>query len=393
MSEQRISGRVYERQSGTGLGGLVVGLRTDGDGCAPAGATTAADGRFALPVVGKAAQAAERLEVRSPDERHVLPVSARCLEVTRGGISADLAIDRDALGALSPTAGEGQARGRLRVRVTDEKGNALDAPRRLLVTEQRPDSNRQARASREGSGDFEVDVRPGSHTLQVGARGFAPVSRAVQVAPAGAEEVEVALQQARASKPRTFEEIVKRYGLGDRVKPVDLTLERDQRVRLDRRVGREVPGYAELQPKTIGDLKRYIGTPDHVFGHELPRFGPVPRLAGEAAKIPSDKADYAQVSVSTRAAIEAIANEYVQGNSASVSAYEPLLNAYMSQAIIDIIIHGWFFNTVTIGPGAVLELGTTQTVLTASLLRVHITGLLEIDGPSTIDIGTYEEFS
>ena len=63
-----------------------------------------------------------------------------------------------------------------------------------------------------------------------------------------------------------------------------------------------------------------------------------------------------------------------------------------SQFVKKVRISIFFFNIVTIGPGATLEVGNGSAVFTCDELHVHKTGTLKPVGSVKIEIGTYKEF-
>lgn len=205
-------------------------------------------------------------------------------------------------------------------------------------------------------------------------------------------EVSLTRRTKPIEKPK-LEERLKPYALAPDAVRAELTLKRDMRVALDDRFP-DKSAVHNLAAGTVADLKRWLGSPDNVLGHDRPKFGTLPDdriLEGVTVeRFPPSK-----LTAEQRVALAAISREYLYGNSTSVSKYSPLIDGYFKskfdKAILNIPLYG--FSRVEIGPGATLEIGGSSSVFFTSLLRIHTSGTLSVVGSVKADIGRYEEFS
>lgn len=151
--------------------------------------------------------------------------------------------------------------------------------------------------------------------------------------------------------------------------------------------------YRLLSAKSITDIKRWIGSDDRYFGHNAPVYGPLPDVA-RVAELIAKSQERAPISVSEIKLLDAIAHEYIHGNSRAVEQFSETLDTLIavSQPRGRIHIAIFFFNIVTIGPGATLEVGNGSAVFTCDELHIHRTGTLKPVGSVKIEVGTYREF-
>jgi len=280
--------------------------------------------------------------------------------------------------------GPQRRRGRLVVHLRDEHDKPLDSKAVVFVMENKALHAAQHRLETNGAGTASGEFPGGAYSVQAVAEDH-DVGRAFsQIRPGETTEVTVRLGRRKADNP-TLAERLNVYGLDvGKLELQKLTVPRGQQVALDSHEYRDRRSYTMLTPQSISDMKRWIGTPDAVFGHDEPRFGPVPKLdvgdVKQAGQIPRE-------SVS---ALRAIANEYIHGNSKAVKKYELLLNTLLASR--DDIISIFFFTEVTIGDGAVLEIGRNSNVFACDILHVHVNGILSVVGDVRADIGSYREF-
>jgi len=168
------------------------------------------------------------------------------------------------------------------------------------------------------------------------------------------------------------------YGLGVKdLHDVPLIIPPGKHVRLEPERGAGEPGYARLEPKSIDDVKRWIGVPDEIGAkrcgcHMLPPEVPGVASAGELRKLDT----------TTQRAIRDIANEYVNGDSRRVLAYKPLLAHLIDRAYI---VGVFLRQDIDIYNGSVLEIGKSVKILFARHIRIWRGGLLKISGNAKID--------
>jgi hypothetical protein len=143
-------------------------------------------------------------------------------------------------------------------------------------------------------------------------------------------------------------------------------------------LGRQAePGLARLQPKNLDDVKRWIGIPDALgakrsCGCDLPAGVPGVSTAG----------DVRQLDPNMQRALHDLANQYVNGDSRPLAAYQSTLNLLVDRAVIN----GVFLRQdIDIHTGAVLEIAKDLKVLFAGHIRIWRGGLLKLKGPTKID--------
>ena len=281
--------------------------------------------------------------------------------------------------------GHEQRQGRLTVHLRDEHDKPLHAEAAVLVTENKPLYAVQHRLDPKGTGTVSGSFLTGDYSVQAAAADHNVGRTFAHVRPG--ETTEVTLRLPRGSvKPPGLTERLKKYGLdGGALDIQPLDIRRGQRVDLDFEQYRDRRSYTLLRPESINDVKRWVGTPDSVFGHDHPRFGPVPHL--DLKELDGG----AQLGRDAMPALRAIANEFIHGNSKAVQQYEVLLDTYLlARELINISI--FFFTEVTIGDGAVLEVGKNSNVFVCDILHIHKNGTLSVVGDMRADIGSYEVF-
>jgi hypothetical protein len=143
------------------------------------------------------------------------------------------------------------------------------------------------------------------------------------------------------------------------------------------RVKEAHPALVRLEPKTIDDVKKWIGVPDEVGAKracccKLP--ASIPGV-GSASEI-------RQLDPNARRALQDIADEYVNGDSRRVTAYKPVLNYLVDRSWVNIFL---IRQDIDIHNGAVLTVGANIKVLWARNIRIWKGGLLKIKGKAKID--------
>jgi hypothetical protein len=137
------------------------------------------------------------------------------------------------------------------------------------------------------------------------------------------------------------------------------------------------PAVRRLYPKTIDDVKRWIGVPDTIgakrsCGCSLP--AGIPGLeSGSELRKQDDRV--------LRSAY-ALADEYVHGDSRRVAAYKPILDMLVERSWINIFA---LRQDIDIYKGAVFEVGSDIKVLWAAHIRIWKGGLLKVTGNAKID--------
>lgn len=177
------------------------------------------------------------------------------------------------------------------------------------------------------------------------------------------------------------------YGLEpDQVLNHSLIIPAGARMRLDApnaKAGH--PAVFRREPKSIDDVKRWIGVHDELgakraCGCSLPSALP-------AAKSASDlrRADPAVLQ-----SLYGVADEYVNGDSRRVAAYQPILNQLVDRSWINFFM---IRHDIDILNGSVLTVGSNIKVLWAANIRIWKGGLLKFVGNAKVDclsiVGNY----
>jgi hypothetical protein len=172
-------------------------------------------------------------------------------------------------------------------------------------------------------------------------------------------------------------ERVKQYGLAfEDVIDDGIVVPEGVRMRLPGRAS-DSAELKRLTPKSLDDVKRWIGVPDHLAskrcqGCVLPSEIP----AAESA------AQYRSLDPNVRRSMHALARHYVYGDSRSVSAYKPVIERVIDRASI---VGTFLRRDIDIHSGAVLEVGKQIKVLFARHIRIWRGGQLRISGDARID--------
>jgi hypothetical protein len=264
--------------------------------------------------------------------------------------------------------------GQLSVVLQDSEGKPIRLKTVLLLSEDKQALGNQYRLDSEGKEQITASFPAGSYSLQVYPVGYEVGHAFANIRAGGTTEIPFSLRPMKEWQRPTLAERLATYGLHpDQIKPSDLTLQEKQRVVLDYRRYQDKAAFTLLKPTSVIDLKRWHGSVDTAFGHGQPRFGQV--LAPPS---------------STAEGLQAVAREYIYGNSKSVVQYKGLLDEYVSRLNISVAI--FFYSVVTINDGSILEIGNGSSVFFCDLLRMHSNGTLSVVGDVRADIGRYERF-
>lgn len=177
-----------------------------------------------------------------------------------------------------------------------------------------------------------------------------------------------------------------------RIKPADLEVPANKTVVLSASDASLKKNLAYLEPKTINDLKRWIGIPDQAFAHvpaaatshrvvlhSSERVDAISAAAINAAILiqPSEVFQPNQI-----VALQGFARDYLFGHSASISPQQiPALDAWVLQQKIKIPI--LLFRDIHVAAGAVLDVKTK--VLFANNITIDRGGLIKMGNQSSIN--------
>jgi hypothetical protein len=139
-------------------------------------------------------------------------------------------------------------------------------------------------------------------------------------------------------------------------------------------------GIVTLAPKTIDDVKRWIGVPD-----ETAAKGQCCRPPPSSIEAVNTASDLRKQGAAAAHNLRAVADAYVNGDSRRVAAYAPMLNHLLDRAsIIGIFLR----RDIDIHRGATLEIGRNNRVLFARHIRIWTGGTLLVRGDAKIDCVT-----
>jgi hypothetical protein len=398
----KVTGRVYTQETGEGLPGLLVKavdkdlLFDDVLGTA----VTDQDGRFEITYDQK--DFSELFEkgpdlyviVRDPKSNRIIYSSEDSVRCDVGAEeNIDIPIPQRVLDAESgvPQGPYGPANGEVKIKLAAIAG--LPAETKLFFTEHRSQSRKQHQVSARTGNEISVNLPSGEYTMQIVAPGFETMRGLVEVDPKRPFVFD-ATPQPRARKASTFAERLVKYEIDAKKTDLgELNVPPGTTLALNHKTDREKRGFKMLQTDTIAKLKQWIGSDDSRFGHDRPVYGPLPNREF-LAKLNQDRVDFQTLNADETQAVMAIAREYVQGNSRSVTAYESVLNDAIKLTVRDGLSKFplYFYKIVTIGAGATLEIGNGSAIFSCDELRIHKTGKLKPVANVTIEIGTYTEF-
>lgn len=183
----------------------------------------------------------------------------------------------------------------------------------------------------------------------------------------------------------TIEQRLKEFNLSAAtVKPANLEVGENKTVVLDANDPKIHAHVAFLEPKSIDDIKRWIGIPDHAFAH-APAAPAVPNVVLHRTVRPlasfhpgiviPPQEHFSPHQVAT---LQTLARDYIFGHSAAVSpAQTPALNKWVLVQKIKLPI--FIFNDIHVAAGAVLNI--KGKILFAN----HIT----IDKGGVVKMGTH----
>jgi len=335
--------------------------------------------------------------VRDRTDRRILFSNERNAKWKAGADEyMDIPIPRKVLGDPSANISPyGPDRGKVSVRLALPAGQKPPELLRLYFREHLPQLQKQHAFSRSLGEPLDVELPSGEYSFQAFAPEFETARGLVNVTGRKNVDLDVRLEP-RKSKVVTFDELLASYGIDPKqTKLSPLDVEANTVKVLDyRSAERDANALKMLETKSIAQLKAWTGTSDQSFGHDRPVFGRLPNPKILTALSTPDR-DLKQLSPEEREAAEALAQEYIHGNSQSIAKYEKVLNSLVAANKLEatIRIPSYFYTVVTVGAGATLQIGNGSTVFACSKLRVHRTGKVRAVGSVTVKVGTYEEFS
>lgn len=398
----KITGRIFESDSGKGIGNLIVKplVREAVNNELLVESNTDLEGNFLISLEKKEykeifeSQSELYLEVRSPDRSRILYASRDTIKVkSNSTYHYDVSLSKNVLGDLfnlSDNIHYGPRSGRLLFEILDENGAPLTGQKIVLLQEHKPNSKFQWKEITDKD-SFDINLPAGVYTYQLYAKEYEVVRGGVEIFSGEVKSLPVILRRRDSSYKHqpVIERLKSTYGIDtSNLNLSDLTVQEGEKLQLNFKELRDEKSCILLETKNINELKQWTGVPDAAFNHEYPVFGKLPHLS---ERIFSD-GERNTVGVKERTILAQIAQEYIQGNSVSVQQFEPILNKYLSEWASITLVPVFFYRVVTVNAGAVLEVGKNSSVFEADILRVHRDGIFSVVGPCKINVGTLEGF-
>jgi hypothetical protein len=148
---------------------------------------------------------------------------------------------------------------------------------------------------------------------------------------------------------------------------------------------KKMVGYVTLIPKTIDDVKRWIGVPNHVGKW---RNLPIPSVSDLA--VGATLAASAVLTKPQRVSLRNLANQYVYGDSTGVAHYSAAISAILTNSSIAGL---FILQDVDVLPNSELKLAANLGVFCANNIRIWKGGQITLLGDIKIDcqsiIGDY----
>jgi hypothetical protein len=249
-----------------------------------------------------------------------------------------------------------------------------------LVTEHRPFESRQRTLNFVGTQAAAL-LPAGDYTVTVSAAGHTPFRALATVKADAATTVRAHLESAGTAGP-SMEEVLKKNRVDRDVRSLrNLTVGAGQTLKLDPSDRDLSMDLNTVELRNLQEVKQVLGTPDSAFVGEMPRFG---RFA------PSRPHSESAIGESLTTAQRAALNEYIYGNSKSVSGWKGALDKWIISEAVSLSL--WAFYDIDVGPHAVLEVNSAG--LLCNTLSVHYTGLVRLvgHGPIKVEMNNYVRY-
>lgn len=279
---------------------------------------------------------------------------------------------------------------KLFIDVLDETGHPTAETITLLLSEHVPFLGTQHRFALKWGENLVGELPAGFYTMQVTAKGYAVSRGAVELKGSEVRQT-VTLAERQGSTTPTWDEYLAVYGLkADQLQSIKL--EKGQHLVLDHKKYENKSHFTILKPTSLDDLKRWVGIPDSAWGHDQPRFGLLPDPAA-VAKMRADAKTAPNIAL--RSEMNAIAREYIHGNSAAVkkAGFDASLQNQINALIPNYVIPVFFYQVLEIMDGTSVTIGNGSSVFIVHTLILHPTGNLNIVGDVNCIIDTWVQLS
>ena len=276
---------------------------------------------------------------------------------------------------------ENYQQSRLEVDVTDTNGQPINQEVVVLLNENSPQFGNAYRLESKNGGKVSGDVAPGPYTLQAFAKDYQAAREFIEVHRDRNEKTAVRLKKssARPTVP-VKERLQKRYGIKVSGDLENLTVDEGQTVALNYRQNSSSAHMQVLRPKSLKDLKAWVGSPDDASVANYPRFGALPKIqetTGEQGRLALDQ----------QSVFNAIAREYIYGNSRAVPVNDTKAVESRFLQVSNVFVPVFYFLNIEILNGATLEIGKGSSSFVCDTLTIHPKGTLRIIGDIRVDVG------
>ncbi len=275
--------------------------------------------------------------------------------------------------------------GRIEVEVADHDGHALGEEVVVLLSENKASFGNQYRFKSKTGEAVVGELPPGPYNLQALAKDYHVGREFVEIHPDRTHKTTLRLKKgpAHATLP-VAERLEKTYGIKVAAESLQsLTVADGRDISLDYRQYPDPAHVQVLSPKSLKDLKRWVGSPEGIFVGDHPRFGPRPSIQDIGAGT-------ATLSKGQQSILNVIAREYIYGNAQSVPSSDlAILEGQLRARMVFVPI--FFYQNVVIENGATLEIGNGSSVFVCNTLTIHPRGTLKAVGEVRADINLLQQ--
>lgn len=236
-----------------------------------------------------------------------------------------------------------------------------------LITEHRMWGSRQQRVRFDGNAEAAVQLPAGDYTVTVTAPYTTPYREFVTVLAGDTTTVCATLPPQR-TPDASFADLLQRnlIPVHDAHRYGDLTVGEGEHAILDLESRQHKGNFRTIRLDSIHAVKQVLGTPDTAFVGEHARFGAASDTGNPDTPIGEN------LTVAQRAAMQ----EYLYGNSRSVSHWEHTLNARIKNEMLEVYLA--IFRDIDVGPNATLDVWGHGLI--CNTLSVHYSGRVRYRG-------------
>lgn len=177
---------------------------------------------------------------------------------------------------------------------------------------------------------------------------------------------------------------LKPYGLaGEEAAVGDIVVPAKHKLRLSTNRGKiRERGFVHLRPRSIDDVKRWIGV-----SNEVATKMPCRHVCPSSVAMVAAPSDVRKLNQGALRDLHRMGEAYVHGDATHLTPYREVLNHLMHDAvIIGVFVRG----DITVYSGAVLEVGADVRLIWARHIRVWSGGTIVLEGDTKIDCTSIE---